>query len=476
MGEDLWTFICYVLLVWYVIILIVAYLGFFEIYANYSDPKLIIPSSTNSEDYEPVTILRPIKGIDPELYTCLESSFIQNYPIDKIEVIFCVDDEFDESMPVLKQLISSYPKIDAKIFVSQYDEQGQKLDYYGPNPKVNNLAKGFSNSKYDIIWVMDSNVWGGSNILMNSIEILNNNLLNDGSKNPSSRPVRLVHHVPLALSINTNSSFLSRLGNKLDEVFLFSSHSKFYISLNKLNIAPCVNGKSNIFRKLDLDLAVSRIPTNNNKFFRDLQIKQSAKSLSDMGRGNSLKFFSKYIGEDNMIAIALWEFLFCRTALSCDMVIQPLNKVENSKTAVKEYFKRRIRWLRVRKFMVHLATLIEPTTESLVCGVFGTISISNLWFDKFFIKKMFCFHLLVWYLTDLYQYRCLMSNVNQNYHPTWFKYSANDTAPEILEWSLVWCLRELFAFPIWLIAMMGHEIDWRGKPFRIKPDLTAEEL
>lgn len=29
-------------------------------------------------------------------------------------------------------------------------------------------------------------------------------------------------------------------------------------------------------------------------------------------------------------------------------------------------------------------------------------------------------------------------------------------------------LREVLALPIWFSAMFGHEIDWRGRPFKIK--------
>ena len=63
------------------------------------------------------------------------------------------------------------------------------------------------------------------------------------------------------------------------------------------------------------------------------------------------------------------------------MVVQPYSGSENN--AVKDYIQRRVRWLRVRKYMVLLATLIEPTTESIICGkrhfncFFGTGSIST---------------------------------------------------------------------------------------------------
>ena len=44
------------------------------------------PESDDEEIYEGVTIIRPIKGIDPELISCLESSFCQNYPRSKLQI------------------------------------------------------------------------------------------------------------------------------------------------------------------------------------------------------------------------------------------------------------------------------------------------------------------------------------------------------------------------------------------------------
>ena len=163
----------------------------------------------------------------------------------------------------MNALLEKYPHIDAKILVSTY-KNGVNTDYYGPNPKVNNLAKGFLQAKYDIIWIMDANVWASSNILVNSIKGLQANLIDSGRKNTSDRKVKLIHHVPLAVSINESPSLMNKIGAKLDEMFLFSSHLKFYISLNRLSIAPCVNGKSNMFRKSDLDKAIQLLPYNNN--------------------------------------------------------------------------------------------------------------------------------------------------------------------------------------------------------------------
>ncbi|EMG48362.1 hypothetical protein G210_1073 [Candida maltosa Xu316] len=488
----------YFFLLWYIVILAVAYSGFFEIFNNFRSRPELSKQNEQKDDheediYEGVTIIRPIKGIDPELYTCLESSLLQNYPIHKLQVLFCIQDSNDESLPILQQLIDKYPKIDCKILIGDDD-------HYGPNPKVNNLVKGFLSAKYDVLWIMDSNVWASENILKNSIITLNKDL-NMGRKNKNiKRPVKLVHHVPLAVSINDNnnnnpySPFSSanrskNLGAKLDEMFLHTSHSKFYVSLNNLAIAPCVNGKSNIYRRSDLDQSVKLIPYKDNQFFNDEIVKRDAKYYSTLpGIGHGIKFFARYIGEDNMIGIALWENCQSKTGLTGDVVIQPLgNKsaMSTNSNSVKDYIQRRVRWLRVRKYMVLMATLVEPTTESLICGIYGTYAISTVFFKgQWFNKYWFAFHMIIWVITDYTQYYILINHVHKGHHnlsssssslPPWLVRVPSQSY-SFSKWFCIWLVREFLALPIWLIAMFGHEIDWRGKPFKIKKDLTAEEI
>lgn len=123
------------------------------------------------------------------------------------------------------------------------------------------------------------------------------------------------------------------------------------------------------------------------------------------------------------------------------------------------------------------ATLVEPTTESIICGIYGTYAISTLFFKKWFIWKLFIFHLLAWILVDFTQYHCLLNSISKFQKcPKWLDYK---TLPPFqrsaLQWSYIWCMREILALPIWLMAMAGHKILWRGRPFKIKKDLTAED-
>lgn len=460
MIQTLLALIC---LVWYAVIVLVALLGFLSIRKSFAAPLKVGPLSTA----EPVTIIRPIKGIDPELTSCLELSFLQNYPVLQLQILFCVFDHDDPAIPILQGLVAKYPHIDAQILVS---EPG--TDYFGPNPKVNNLAKGFLAAKYDLLWIMDLNVWASADILSSSVFTMNNNYNCKEPLGDGGRDVKLVHHVPLALSLKDASY---GRGSLLDEMFLFTSHLKFYVSLNNACIAPCVNGKSNMYRKSDLDYAVSQIPIKSSPFFIEKSVIDDAARISLKGAGHSIEFFAKYIGEDNMIAIALWEYCKGRTALTGDVVIQPL-EAQDRLNSIAEYCNRRVRWLRVRKYMVLAATLVEPTTESIICGLMGTFAASSLLWGTKFNTKLFTLHMLCWLVADYNQYYRWIKNFNRTgARPHWLR----DIAPQTRSkwrWLQIWLMRELFALPIWIAAMLGHKISWRGKPFMIKKDLSASEI
>lgn len=527
--------------IWYLVVLFISNYGVVEIFLKFNgvkkipcfvdpnrlDPKLIkqyesdsskstICRSDDDKYFEGVTILRPLKGIDPEVEACLESSILQYYPIDKFEVLFCVEDPTDPVIPIVKHLMSKYSEYNLKLLIGDPENQ----DYYGPNPKINNLAKGFVAAKYDTVWVMDSNVWCSSGTLLRSVTALNNSLDNGrptfDEKNPNhGMKVKIVHHVPLAMTLNSGTKW-SNFGCKLDEIFLKTSHAKFYVSFNKLAVAPCINGKSNMYRISDIDAAVSRIAkskkivVNNLRESRlnhdgqngDLALDAELYTSGPNCRGHGIRYFSKFIGEDNMIGIALWE-TGGRSGLTGDCVIQPLGAT----TGIKEYILRRLRWLRVRKYMVLIATLLEPTTESILAGIYGTFGISVLFFNCRFNYLYFMIHFLVWFTIDYFQFHVLLRyaasddgivnsyNSTKNHEKPYFtdpNYNIlgnntsriKDSAGNLVlmenknfkDFLVAWLLREILAFPIWAYAMIGTTIDWRGRPFKINSDLTATNL
>jgi cellulose synthase/poly-beta-1,6-N-acetylglucosamine synthase-like glycosyltransferase len=81
---------------------------------RYRNRPSLLPSALLSSA-PGVSILRPLKGLDISLSENLESSFKQDYP--NFEIIFSVADEDDEALPVVRELISRYPNVNARIIL-----------------------------------------------------------------------------------------------------------------------------------------------------------------------------------------------------------------------------------------------------------------------------------------------------------------------------------------------------------------------
>jgi ceramide glucosyltransferase len=56
-----------------------------------------------------------LKGIDNNLFENLESSFKQDYP--NFEILLSVADEHDKALPVVRELISLYPNVNARVII-----------------------------------------------------------------------------------------------------------------------------------------------------------------------------------------------------------------------------------------------------------------------------------------------------------------------------------------------------------------------
>ncbi|KAM6498445.1 Glycosyltransferase like family 2 domain containing protein [Amanita muscaria] len=400
-------------IVWYIILWSLSLLGCLVARKRYrSRPRSPLATARNAPG---VSILRPLKGLENNLYENLESTFRQEY--HNYEIFFCVADPNDQALPVVRELISKYPKIKASIVIGE-----ETVDV---NPKVNNLMRAYRMASNDILWVLDSNVLSDPGTLARSVDAL--------SQAPphSTRRVGLVHHVPFAF-VNE-----PRFGSCIEEAFLNTNHARMYIAINTLAIDSCVVGKSNLYRRSELDLVDgSMIPKTHGHSTEGIR--------SSVPRG--LAAFGRFLAEDNMIAKALWQELGMRHELSCDVARNVVGNMSFS-----DYVWRRVRWIRVRKRMALAATLLEPFTESVVLGIVASRCALRLLDLSPWIFLMF--HFVFWLLVDLDVYASLAG------HPP----------PEHVRWSFLtaWVVRELLAFPIWLIAMIDDEVEWRGQKYRV---------
>jgi ceramide glucosyltransferase len=96
----------------------------------------------------PISVLRPVRGLENHIEQALRSSFTLDYP--QFEILFCVAEADDPALPLIDRLIAAYPQADARILVG--DER------LCANPKLNNIAKGWRTARHDLVVMSDSNV------------------------------------------------------------------------------------------------------------------------------------------------------------------------------------------------------------------------------------------------------------------------------------------------------------------------------
>lgn len=96
----------------------------------------------------PVTILRPVCGIENHLTETLASTFALRHP--HLEIIFCVASPLDPAIPVVEEVIAAHPSRRARLLVGD--------DRISVNPKLNNLVKGWHAASSSWIVMVDSNV------------------------------------------------------------------------------------------------------------------------------------------------------------------------------------------------------------------------------------------------------------------------------------------------------------------------------
>ncbi|KAH9996461.1 glycosyltransferase family 21 protein [Russula vinacea] len=289
-----------------------------------------------------------------------------------------------------------YPNVNARVIIG--DEE------VGVNPKVNNLIRPYGEAAHDILWVstlMSRCPW----TLTRAIGILSDPP--SSHPNPRRRRIALVHHVPFAISSQVS------FGAQVEEAFLNTNHAKMYIAINAVAVDSCVQA------------------------------------------GSGLAAFGRFIAEDNMIGLALWHELDLRHSLSRDVAYNALGEM-----SLTDYVWRRVRWIRVRKHMSLLVTLLEPFTESVMLSAVTAMSVRFLMGVP--IRLFLPVHFFLWFMVDLDVYASL----------------AGHSLP-VAKWRhflVAWVVRELLAFPIWALAVVGNEVQWRGRRYRVLRNGEAERI
>ncbi len=134
---------------------------FYYCYAIYTAIDFFSCTTKIEPDFHPpITILKPVCGLDSDDYENLASFCQQDYP--EYQIIFGVRDGQDPSVDVIKEIISKFPDIDIQLIVSDR--------IIGTNLKVSNLANTVASAKYPILLIADSDIRVGSDYLRRIIQ------------------------------------------------------------------------------------------------------------------------------------------------------------------------------------------------------------------------------------------------------------------------------------------------------------------
>jgi ceramide glucosyltransferase len=104
--------------------------------------------STRSTHVPPVSILKPLKGIDPEIYESFRSHCLQDYP--EFEIVFGVSDPVDPAVASVEQLKREFPDRALQLVVCP--------NILGPNVKVSNLEQMVQTARHEYLIVNDSDI------------------------------------------------------------------------------------------------------------------------------------------------------------------------------------------------------------------------------------------------------------------------------------------------------------------------------
>ncbi|CAF0827682.1 unnamed protein product [Adineta ricciae] len=412
------------------------------------------PSHSNLKELPGVSIIKPLTGIDTNLYENLKTFFNLQYP--RYEILFCVQEHDKELIDLLERLREQYPHVESQLFVAGSDfevkihendideEQGsdrtplvtgstedlsrrqrrsiwkrlfccgslsQKLSGDKSsksgvteirNPKIFNMLPAYEKAQYPYILISDSGLMMHENTLYDMVMCMTDT-------------VGLVHQMPFTCD-------RKGFAGSVEKVYFGTQHARMYMTINLIGI-NCVTGMSCLIRKECIDHV------------------------------GGLRAFGHYIAEDYYIAYEV-----AKQGWQLRVASSPAQQ-NSGEYSVSTWIDRMVRWCKLRMRLSPLAYL-EPLQECFSSAILAGL-VTNYLFEWNALVVAAC-HILIWFILDY-----LMLRITQGGALPFSKF----------EFAIAWLVRELSSFYIYFKAFTGSStVKWRGKEYRLGSGTRAEEL
>ena len=112
-----------------------------------SDARQQFRSVPDDEHLPPVSVLKPVHGLEARLKENIESFFLQDYP--NYEILFAADEANDAALDVVREVCARYPHIRSRVLVT---------GALWPNPVVHSFHCMAEAATHDILVTTDSDV------------------------------------------------------------------------------------------------------------------------------------------------------------------------------------------------------------------------------------------------------------------------------------------------------------------------------